>query len=114
MAVAPIEIGERHRAIGLVERVRIGCAVQLAERRRLRVAGDGRRIVGAGDGDGHVLGDKAAMMVVDLDGVGQRHLLVVSEVVEIMILCREFPGLGAGRAIARIGEAAERQPLQHG
>ena len=48
----------------------------------LRSAGDYRRIVGAGDGDGERLGDDAAMAVVDGRGVGQRQDFAVRQEVE--------------------------------
>ena len=72
MRIAEVEIPERHRTIGLVERARIVRVRQFADQGALRAAGDGRRVVGAGDGDGHVLANEAAVAIVDLDRIGQR------------------------------------------
>ena len=87
--IAQIDVAERQRAgavSGSVEspvtsgRSVIACTPADAG----NIGRDLRRVVGAGDGDRHVLRRDTAMMVVDLYRIGQLHRLAVGQIVEIL------------------------------
>ena len=77
-------------------------------RRRIRelarnLRGQCRRVIAAGDSDGDRLGDKAAVVVVDRGGVGQRQRFAVREEIELAVgnvigpAHRTVVGIAAGR-----------------
>ena len=119
MGIAEVEVGivEQHvagRRRDACDHVVAGVVARLDDMPDIGIGMRDRRIVGAVDDDRHRLGDDAAVMVVDLNRIGQRHVLALGEVVKIVVRRRERPGLRARRAIGRIGQCAQRQPAQLG
>ncbi len=92
VGVAEIDIGEaspcrtRHRCVS--EPVTSGISVMAAAWVR---RSDHRLVVGSDDRDRDRERDDAAMMIVDLDRVGQRQRLARGEIVEISVGSREGP-----------------------
>src|SRR5438270_660499 len=86
MRVEEIKDGEGECARGTIRRGAPGGVGKLGDAAALRARGDHRRVVGAGDGDGHGLGGRAAMAVSDSDDVALGELLASGEEIEGSIL----------------------------
>src|SRR5207302_142453 len=107
VGVGEIDVGERHRAaIGERDGGVFGD-------RAVGVRGDERVFVGAGDGDGDVLGGEAAVVVGNLDAVGLDDGLAGGEEVDGAVGDGEVPGDTAAEAVHRVGDGAggERSEL---
>src|SRR5207244_2626944 len=105
--VGDVDVGKRDAAAGAVGGGRAGDAGGLVERggRRGRAGHDGGLIIGAGDGDGDVLRDAAAMAVGDGDRVGDRERLAGGEEVERAV----GDGVGPADGLGAVVDGAEAQ-----
>ncbi len=71
------------------------------------------RVVGSGDGDGDRGRDLSVMVIVDLNGIDQRHGLACRQIIETPVLRRERPALRPDPAVLGIDQGTERQPRLH-
>src|SRR5205085_1514895 len=114
VGVGEIDVGEGYRAAAgqIPAAVDTGVLGDGA----IGVGGDDRVFVGAGDGDGDVLGGEAAVIVGNLDLIGLGDGLVFGQEVDGVIGHRVAPGDRAADAVDGVGDGAggERAELAAG
>src|SRR5207237_1342054 len=104
VAVGQIDVGEGYRAAA--GEVAAAIDGDVLGDRAIGVGGDDRILVGAGDGDGDVLGGEAAVIVGNLDLIGLGDGLVLGQEVDRVIGDREAPCDGAAGAVDGVGDRA--------